>query len=171
MVEHHIIHEGAGGGHPPEGKPGLVQPFGTLALGALTLHGFTDGFIIPLGFAARDALGTVITLAVVLHQIPDNFAAVSMGLGSGRTRRQLLLYVVPTFVDTPAGILFGTLFAGIGDLYIALGLGFSAGTFIFVSLTDLIPELQHRARSATVVLWIFIGFLVVAALSFLLPAG
>lgn len=148
-----------------------MQPFGTLAPGALALHGFTDGFAIPLGFTARGALGTVITLAIVLHQIPDSFAAVSMGLGSGRTRRQLLLYVVPSFVDPPAGILFGTLFACIGDLYIALGLGFSAGTFIFVSVADLIPELHHRARSATVVLWIFIGFLVVTALSFLLPAG
>ncbi len=171
MAEHYLIHAGAIGGHPHEEQGGFVQPFGTLALGALMLHGFTDGFVIPLGFAAGGTVGTVITLAIVLHQIPDSFAAVSVGLGSHRTRRQVALFVLITSVDTPLGVALGTLFAGFGGNFIPVGLGFSAGTFIFVSVADLIPELQHRARSARVVLWIFIGFLAVAGLSFLLPEG
>src|SRR5688500_12416968 len=46
----------AGGGarrghaHTEDGQE--IRPFGTLAISALAIHGFVDGFVIPLGFEA-----------------------------------------------------------------------------------------------------------------------
>lgn len=144
-----------------------IQPFGTLALGALTIHGLVDGFVIPLGFGLSTAVGTVIGLAVALHQIPDSFAALAVGITATRNRKQAAAFVLATAIDTPLGILAGVFFLGMGTSLIAIGLAFSAGTFLFVSAADLIPELQHRARSALVTAMIVVGFAVVGALAFL----
>jgi len=147
-----------------------IQPFGTLAVGALALHGFLDGFVIPLGFALSTSVGTVIAIAVAFHQIPDSFAAAAVALAANAHRRQIRRYVLITGIDTPIGIFVGAIFAGAATGLVAVALAFSAGTFIFVSAADLIPELQHRSRSALVVGSILLGFAIVAALALTLLA-
>ena len=153
--------------HEEEGR--RIQPFGTLALGALTVHGLVDGIVIPLAFTASAEAGLVIGLAILLHQVPDSFAALTLALSSGRRGKKAALFVLATAVDTPIGIALGLLFVNAGAWLVPLGLGFSAGTFLYVSAADLIPELQHRAQSASVALSIVAGIAVVALLSWFLP--
>jgi zinc transporter ZupT len=158
------------GGHfHIHGKP-LDPNHGRMGVSALTFHGFMDGFVIPVGFSAGTEVGMIVTLAVAIHQIPDSFAALSLALGSTESKRQALFYVLATAVDTPIGIAIGLLFVGLGSYMVPLGLGFSAGTFIYVSATDLVPELQHQARSLLVVMSMVAGFVLVMALSTFLPA-
>lgn len=164
LVERHLI-RAAEHAHYEDGRP--IQPFGTLAVSALTVHGVIDGFVIPLGFALGAGLGTVIVLAVAIHQVPDTFAAVSVGLGANAPRRTLFVYVAATALDTPLGILFGVAFLGLGTAWLPIGLGFSAGTFLFVSAADLVPELQHKARSLLVTMSIIGGFALVFLLTYL----
>ncbi|HEY5606513.1 MAG TPA: hypothetical protein VIL45_08365, partial [Thermoplasmata archaeon] len=64
----------------------------------------------------------------------------------------------------------GVLFLSAGTFWLPVGLGFSAGTFLFVSAADIIPELQHRSRSFLVTASILIGFAIVLGLSFI-PEG
>lgn len=167
LIERHLI--GAADHRLPHFEDGApIQPFGTLAISALTVHGLIDGFVIPLGFEVGGSVGTVIVVAVALHQIPDGFAALAVGLASGAGRRRALAFVLATAIDTPLGILLGVLFLGaVGTGWLGIGLAFSAGTFLFVSAADLIPELQHRSRSLLVTAAIVLGFAVVAALSLL----
>jgi zinc transporter ZupT len=73
-------------------------------------------------------------------------------------------------MDTPVGLMAGVTFLGIDPAgLLGAGLAFVAGTFIFVSVADLIPELQHRSRSTLVVLSILAGFVGVAGLALLFP--
>lgn len=169
LVERHLLEPGdAAHPHFENGKP--IQSFGTLAVSALTVHGTMDGFVIPLGFAISPLVGTVIVLAIALHQIPDSFAALTVGLVSGASRRTAMKYVLATAADTPVGIILGALFLSVGASWLPVGLAFSAGTFLFVSAADLIPELQHRSRSFLVTLSVVLGFAVVFALT-LLPGA
>ena len=168
LIERVLIARGeAGSVHFENGR--RIQPFGTLAMSALTVHGLLDGFVIPLGFAVSSQLGTVVAFAVAIHQIPDSFAAASVGLASNAGRKRVFAYVFVTAADTPIGILLGAIFTGVAANLIVVGLAFSAGTFIFVSAADLIPELQHRSRSSLVVGSILLGFAIVAALTIGLP--
>ncbi|MGQ0797720.1 MAG: ZIP family metal transporter [Methanobacteriota archaeon] len=165
LIERQLLRRGEGGrGHDADGH--AIQPFGALALSALTIHGLVDGFVIPLGFELGEATGTVIVFAVALHQIPDSFAALAVGMASTQGRRASA-FVLATAIDTPLGILLGVLFLGVGAPWLPVGLAFSAGTFLFVSAADLIPELQHRTRSALVTAMIVVGFAIVGALAFL----
>ena len=142
---------------------------GLMGVSALTFHGFMDGFVIPVGFSAGPQVGLLVTLAVAIHQIPDSFAALSLALGSTDSRKKAFYYVMATAVDTPIGIGVGLLLVGLGGFMVPLGLGLSAGTFIYVSASDLVPELQHEARSHLVVVSMALGFILVMGLSLLLP--
>lgn len=159
-----------GGGHTHTEDGQRIRPFGTLAMSALAIHGFVDGFVIPLGYQAGAVVGLVITLAVALHQIPDSFAAASVSVAATRTRRAAIGFALATAIDTPVGILFGSVFLTASVVWLPFGLAFSAGTFLFVSAADIIPELQHRTRSVLVTLSIFAGFGGVAAISLFLGA-
>ena len=163
LVEYFLLH-GEGEGHH-FGQGPTRKPFGALALGALVFHGTLDGFVIPLGFALGGAAGTVITLAIAIHQIPDSVAAVSVALGAGYDRRRAARFVLISALDTPIGIGFGLLFVGAAATFLPFALAFAAGTFLFVAAVDLIPELQHRGRSALVAGMILAGFVLVAALT------
>ena len=164
LVEYFLLH-GEGEGHHFGQGP---KPFGALALGALVFHGTLDGFVIPIGFALGGAAGTIIVLAIALHQIPDSIAAVSIALGAGYDRRRSTRFVLISAADTPIGIVLGLFFVGVGPAFLPFALAFAAGSFLFVAAVDLIPELQHRGRSVVVAGMILLGFLLVAALTVLL---
>lgn len=170
VVERYIIttNEIHGGHFHIHGKP-LDKHHGLMGVSALTFHGFMDGFVIPIGFSAGAQVGIIVTVAVAIHQIPDSFAALSLAMSSTDSKSQAFRYVLATALDTPIGILIGLLFVDLGAFMMPLGLGLSAGTFIYVSATDLIPELQHEARSLLVVFSMAAGFILVMALSLVIP--
>ncbi len=171
MAERYLLatREIHGGHFHIHGKP-LDPSHGLMGVSALTFHGFMDGFVIPVAFSAGPQVGLLVTLAVAIHQIPDSFAALSLALGSTDNKKQAFVYVLATAVDTPFGIMIGLLFVGLGAFMIPLGLGLSAGTFIYVSASDLVPELQHEARTPLVVVSMALGFLLVMGLAFILPS-
>ena len=174
MIERYMINKGITHGHDADGLK--IKPFGTLGVSALVVHGFMDGFVIPISLSASTTLGLIVTIAMVIHQIPDSFAAMSMSLAAGYTKKQTAKYVCFTALDTPFGILIGVCAllgsnaVGFGSILVLLSLGFSAGTFIFVSAADLIPELQHSSKSMSVILFILLGFVIIFGLTQLLPA-
>lgn len=173
ILEQYMLKKGLGHGHEVHGVK--IKPFGTLGIGALSVHGFVDGFVIPIGLATSTKLGLVITLAMTIHQVPDSFTAVSMAMAAGYDKKKSALFVLITALDTPIGIVIGAItylganLAGSANLLVMLSLGFSAGTFIFISAADLIPELQHHSQSMRVALFILVGFILVVALTQLLP--
>ncbi len=173
VVERHLIgvHRRKAHGHEEDDING--RPIGTMAISALAIHGVMDGFVIPIGFAAGEEIGLVVTLAIVLHQIPDSFSAASIGLATGYTRKKNLMFILFTALDTPLGILAGVAFLGIAGIgattwVVPYGLGLASGTFIFLTAADLIPELQHKTSSVWVTVSIVLGFASVAALELFL---
>jgi zinc transporter ZupT len=82
-----------------------------------------DDPVIPVGSSARPEVGAVLTLAIVIHQIPDSFAAISLALSSTDGRRRAILYVLAAAIDTPLGIGIGTILVNLGNFMIPAGLG------------------------------------------------
>ena len=165
IVERHMLGAGRRRSHVHVEDDTEIRPLGTLAMSALTIHGIVDGFIIPIGYSFGGELGLVITLAVALHQIPDSFSAASISLAAGYNRRKTAFFILLTALDTPLGIIIGYCFLGIGDWIVPFGLGLTAGTFIFVTAADLIPELQHKTSSVWVTVSIVLGFVFVMSMS------
>lgn len=121
----------------------------------LVIHTILDGIALAASVRAEARhenapaiLGFGMFLAVVLHKPLDAMSITSLMRAGGWSRPNLLMASFGFAVTCPIGILllwFGTTEAGGGsDTIIGCALGFSAGAFLCIALTDLVPEaLQH----------------------------
>lgn len=109
-----------------------------------SIHNLVDGLIIVGSFAAGPLIGFSTALAVVLHEIPQEIGDFAVLIHSGLSRRRALFF---NFVSACAAFLGGGLFFLFPNAASATAavLPFTAGGFLYIALSDLIPEL-HRER-------------------------
>lgn len=115
----------------------------TLILVGGAVHNFTDGCIIGAAVFSSIPLGISTALAVAAHQVPQEVGDFAILLGSGYSRRRALLM---NGLSASTGILGAIgMFWTAGWMPQALPyiLAFSAGSFLYVAMADLIPGL-HR---------------------------
>ena len=110
------------------------------ALGGLTIHTFFDGVSIASGFLISNWLGTVISGAVVLHNIPEGFTIASIMSAARKSRNAGLGAAAALGVSRILGILAMAL----AHKFVSYGLALSAGVTIYVAASDLIPEVNKK---------------------------
>lgn len=130
--------------------------FADLAWGPATvglcLHTLAAGVALASAVAAGEKpglLGFWVFVAVFLHKPADSLTIVALMLGGGATRRRAHLVNLAFSLMVPLGaVLFlffrGALAGGIESPFTGSALAFSAGTFLCVALSDLLPELQFH---------------------------
>ncbi|MEJ2371614.1 MAG: ZIP family metal transporter [Gemmatimonadales bacterium] len=133
---HH--HHGAG----PEAR---THPIVTMVLLGDGVHNLLDGMVIAAAYIADPSVGLVTTLAVILHEVPQEIGDFGVLLHGGLSVGKAVL---ANFLSATAAILGALLVLWIGTevhgLEAAL-LTVSAASFIYIAAADLIPEL-HRSR-------------------------
>ncbi len=137
-----------------------------------SLHKFIDGVVIGGTFLVSIPLGIVTTLAVAAHEIPHVIGGFGLLLHAGVARSKVFAYVVFSGVATVVASLltyaFGTRVIGVLPIFLTI----TAGFFIYIAASDLIPEIHtHERRSASGrldILLLLVGIAVVwATVSFL----
>ena len=121
-----------------------VKPFSYLILVSDAVHNFIDGLIIAASFVTSFSLGITTTLAVALHEIPQelgDFAVLVYG-GIGRTRA--LTFNFASAITAILGGVTGYLASSVMQTSIVYLLPFAAGNFIYIAAADLIPEIKHQ---------------------------
>lgn len=130
--------------------------------GALTLstHSFLDGVAIGVGFQASTAVGIVVTAAVLTHDFSDGINTVNIILKNGGRLKQAFRWLL---IDAAAPLLgiASTLLFQISESAIGSVLAVFAGTFLYLSASDLIPESHHRHPRALTTLMTLLGALVI----------
>jgi zinc and cadmium transporter len=128
-----------------EHQPGHVHPVGYMNLAADALHNLLDGILIGISYLVSVEVGLATTLAVLLHEIPQEIGDFGVLLHAGFSR-QLALWM--NFCSALLAIV-GAVAALIAGVYVqklpAVILPMSAGVFIYIAGSDLVPEL-HRER-------------------------
>lgn len=113
--------------------------------GALTLaaHSFFDGIAIGIGFQAAPLVGFVVAAAVLTHDFSDGINTVNLVLRNGGGWKKAFYLLL---VDAAAPLLgaASTLFFIIPTTAVGLVLAVFAGSFLYLSASDLIPESHHR---------------------------
>lgn len=109
---------------------------------ALTIHTFLDGVSISAGFNISSILGFIIFAAVILHKIPDGFTIASVMLASGREKLGALAASLILSLSTIAGTFWAAVFTNYTPILLAI----SAGVFLHISATDLIPEIIKQEK-------------------------
>ena len=114
------------------------------------IHNYIDGLLIGASWLASPALGLTTTVAVLLHEIPQELGDFSILVHSGLTVRQALALNVASAAVAILGTL--TAFAVPHTHVVEVLVPITAGGFVYIAAADLIPELQHdRTLRALVV--------------------
>ncbi|MFA5853561.1 MAG: ZIP family metal transporter [Patescibacteria group bacterium] len=130
-----------------------------------TLHNFLDGVAIAVAFLVSPAVGVATTIAVFLHEIPQEVADFSVLLSSGMAPRRAIIFNIFSALASLGGAVlayfFSTQIAGALPVLISL----TAGGFIYVAAADLIPEI-HKERRRSMMVRQFTIFLAGCAIIF-----
>jgi len=130
--------------------------WGGAALG-LTLHTIIDGVALAAsveaeagGHSRTGLLGLGTFLVVILHKPFDSLALGTLMAAGGWSRASRHLVNAAFALVFPLGILafhFGAgQFSTAGNVFLGSALAFSAGTFLCIATSDLLPELQFHAH-------------------------
>lgn len=107
------------------------------------LHNFIDGVAIAATYMINPALGLTTTLAVAAHEIPQEIADFSVLLSQGLTRKRAILFNVASACTSLLGAIIMYFFSAQLEIYLGSIIAFTAGMFVYIALSDLIPELHH----------------------------
>jgi zinc and cadmium transporter len=154
-AEHHHHDHGHG---PQEHRAAAPSVAGWMAVVGLTIHTFGNG--VGLAGAVRDATGDLsqalawwpgwaMFLAIIAHKPADALAISTVLSRKGVSRAKILLVQLGFATMVPVGVIFFFLLSNAIDpswqkQLTGAALSFSAGTFLFISLSDLLPEVQFH---------------------------
>lgn len=126
---------------------------GPIAVLGMALDNVIDGAGIVVGYRINPLLGLAITIAVVLHEIPQGMASALIMREAGWLRARMLLTLGFASLLYP----MGALLAGwIPSHFQEKMLAFIAGDFIYIGAGDLLPE-AHRRFNWRVILLVLVG--------------
>lgn len=110
-----------------------------------SLHNFLDGVVIALTFVANPALGMTTALAIAAHEIPQEIGDFSILLDRGWSKGKIIAVNIISSLLTILGAAIAFYTASFFENWIPYLLGGTAGIFIYIAASDLIPEIHHRA--------------------------
>ena len=109
-----------------------------------SIHNFCDGIIIAAAFLTDTHLGMVTALAIIAHEIPQEVGDYVVLLNAGFTRARALLYNAISGMAAVLGGVVGYFVVGPWEALFPYLLVVAASSFIYVSVADLLPQLQRR---------------------------
>ncbi|MFX0206876.1 MAG: ZIP family metal transporter [Candidatus Hodarchaeota archaeon] len=165
-----VLHSGAEihycideeGPHSPH-----VERLGVMAFSGLVFHSLIDGVIIGVGFEVSEEVGIFAALAVILHEVPEGITSFAI-MRRSMDLKKARYFAVIVALATPIGAIFSLLVVGsLDEATIGLMLAIAAGTFIYVSAADLIPE-THESNNLKNLIAFLIGavFIYILTLTF-----
>jgi zinc and cadmium transporter len=133
--------------HNGQQAPG-IDPVGPMNLIADGLHNFIDGVAIGASYLVNPAVGVATTLAVLLHEVPQEIGDFGILIHAGFTKSRALFFNFLSACSAVLGALI-VLIPGIEQADLAVGiLPFTAGMFIYIAGSDLMPDLQKEQAPA-----------------------
>ena len=128
-----------------------IQSFGYVNLFGDALHNFLDGVLIAGSYLISVPLGITTSIAVILHEIPQELSDFGVLLAAGFSWQKAILFNFISALMAVAGAL-SIIFLGelISEgLKISL-IAFTAGAFTYISATDLFPQMHKEKNLSTI---------------------
>ncbi|MFC1727171.1 ZIP family metal transporter [Patescibacteria group bacterium] len=133
-------------------------------------HNFMDGLLIAASFCVSFSLGLATTLAIVLHEIPQEIGDFGVLIHAGFSKAKAILFNFLTALTAILGVLVALALNNQIEGFTQILLPFTAGGFIYIAGSDLIPELKKETeikKSAFQLLGLVLGIGVMLALTVL----
>ncbi|MFA6587881.1 MAG: ZIP family metal transporter [Patescibacteria group bacterium] len=153
--------------HQPTSK-NHIHAVGPINLIGDGFHNFIDGIIIGASYLVSIPLGIATTVAVLIHEIPQEIGDFGVLLHAGYTRKQAIGF---NFLSASAAMLGTILTLIIGQRAEGLVhflLPFTIGGFIYISAADLMPELHGEKHTKESFLQLFYFLLGIGLMALML---
>ena len=145
VLRHSHHHEGDGHHHEHGHDAHAAGKSGWMILVGDGLHNFSDGILIAAAFLANPQLGLVTGLAIIAHEIPQEIGDFIVLLNAGFSRRRAYLFNLLCSLMAVLGGLLGYFTLGHAQGLIPYVLVFASSGFIYIAVSDLMPQMQRRA--------------------------
>ena len=148
-------------------KVSAVKPIGSLIIASDSIHNLIDGMIIGVSYLISIEIGITTTVAIILHEIPQEISdfALLIYAGYSNTKALLLNFVSSLFAVVGTIIVF--VFDSSVESFVPLMIAFAAGGFLYIAGSDLVPEI-HKTSDIKESLQQFIAIIIGIAIMFLL---
>ena len=123
-----------------------VHHTGKMILLSDGLHNFIDGAIIAVSYLVSVEIGIATTLAVILHEIPQEIGDFGVLLHSGYSKKRALFLNFLSALLAVLGAIFALALNETVEQFIVWLLPIAAGGFIYIAGSDLVPEL-HKTKN------------------------
>lgn len=123
-----------------------VHAFTYLNLIGDGLHNFIDGMVIAASYIVSLKLGVITTLAIILHEIPQELGNFGVLVYGGFGKKKALIFNFLTATTSIIGAIIGYFVLGLTTNFSNLILPFTAGGFIYIATSDLIPRIHKEAN-------------------------
>jgi len=126
-------------------------------------HNAIDGVVIAASFLTSIELGIFVSISIVFHEVPQELGDFGVLLKGYSKRRALFYNMLSGSSAIVAGIV-AYYFMGTMKSLIPYALAFSASSFLYIALADLIPEMHQKTKlkeSIIQILLIIVGVLII----------
>lgn len=138
-----------------------------------SVHCFGDGILIASAFVADMRLGLIAAVSVLAHEVPHHIGDLVVLRNSSHRNLALLKVSLAGAVTALGGIAGYFLVGHLADS-LPYFLVVASSSFVYVALSDLIPQLQKRLsaqQTLVQVLWLVTGIVLVTVVSGLAHGG
>lgn len=112
------------------------------------VHNLIDGLIIGTSYLVSLPVGIATTIAVILHEIPQEIGDFAVLLHSGYTRTRALWLNFLSALTALVGVIIALSLGNTVSNFIIWLVPIAAGGFIYIAMSDLVPEL-HKTKNTT----------------------
>lgn len=124
-----------------------VHSLGHMGLFGIGFHSLIDGLTIGIAFQTGFGVGFLASLAIVFHKISEGSCLYTLLLGGRFSQNKALFFSWLVALATPLGAMLAYFFtAQLSGQNLGLLLAAAAGTFIYISASDLVP-LTHKEHN------------------------
>ncbi|MDD5195731.1 MAG: ZIP family metal transporter [Candidatus Omnitrophica bacterium] len=122
------------------------------------VHNLIDGMIIAASFSVSIPIGIATTLAVILHEIPQEIGDFGVLIHGGLSIKKALMFNFLSAITSFAGMFISLIIGSHIKGYTLALLPITAGGFLYIAGSDLIPELHQGCDvNISAAVWQFIS--------------
>lgn len=132
--------------HADDHAESYPHPVGKIILVGDGVHNFLDGLMIAASYMVSLEVGVATTIAVILHEIPQEIGNFGVLVHAGYSVGKALWYNFLSALTAVAGAVVALAVGSEVESFAVWFLPVIAGGFIYVALSDLVPELHKERR-------------------------
>jgi zinc and cadmium transporter len=144
--------------HIPTGTQWHQHPFAIMNLVGDSMHNLIDGLIIGASYLVSIEVGIATTIAVLLHEIPQEMGDFGVLVHGWFSVKQALLVNFATALTAFVGVIIALVLGSYVEWVHEFLVPIAIGMFIYIAWSDLIPEM-HKETNRKQSFWQLTAFL------------